>query len=312
MMNYLDYMNNQPVMKAFFGNKMPELNPNDKDSVKKWQDWAVRNGYMTQAQVDTGYGTYGRQTKAAYAAAQQSGKSTSSSSAPSPNIWGRVGNLVNNAYSAVTMKPVRDFVSQKINQAALNSGKEGWRYVANVVNLPITGIEDAVLARTNSTINRVLPGWVPEQAQDQIGKGQAVWTVDKDSGIARYYDPDGKLQISSPAGTGLIKGAKQRAGDNKTPTGTFTLSGPQAGKSKPGGRWSFGPWFYRTNHKNNGSDKTSGVGIHGTGFPIFNGTNVSHGCVRVDNRAIRKFHKIAPNQGAGTKIVMYDENGGTI
>ena len=35
MMNYLDYINKQPVMKAFFGNKMPKIDPNDKESVKK-------------------------------------------------------------------------------------------------------------------------------------------------------------------------------------------------------------------------------------------------------------------------------------
>lgn len=35
MMNYLDYINNQPIMKAFFGNKMPEIDPNDTESVKK-------------------------------------------------------------------------------------------------------------------------------------------------------------------------------------------------------------------------------------------------------------------------------------
>ena len=54
---------------------MPELDDTDKNSIKQWQDWAVRNGYMTQAQVDTGYGTYGRQTKAAYAAATSNNSS---------------------------------------------------------------------------------------------------------------------------------------------------------------------------------------------------------------------------------------------
>lgn len=38
--------------------------------VKKLQDWLVSQGYMTQAQVNTGYGTYGPQTKAAVAAWQ--------------------------------------------------------------------------------------------------------------------------------------------------------------------------------------------------------------------------------------------------
>lgn len=40
------------------------------DSVKALQDWLVQSGYMTQAQVDTGYGTYGPQTTAAVAAWQ--------------------------------------------------------------------------------------------------------------------------------------------------------------------------------------------------------------------------------------------------
>ena len=62
---------------------------------------------------------------------------------------------------------------------------------------------------------------------------------------------------------------------------------------------SFGDYFYRTNHKNDGGG-LSHVGIHGTGMPIFNGSKVSHGCIRVDNHAIKKFHKIAPNNGAGS------------
>lgn len=41
------------------------------DTNKKLQDWLVKNGYMTQTQVDTGYGTYGPQTKAAVAKLQQ-------------------------------------------------------------------------------------------------------------------------------------------------------------------------------------------------------------------------------------------------
>ncbi len=40
-------------------------------AVKQLQDWLVANGYMTQAQVNTGYGTYGPQTTAAVLKAQQ-------------------------------------------------------------------------------------------------------------------------------------------------------------------------------------------------------------------------------------------------
>jgi len=68
---------------------------------------------------------------------------------------------------------------------------------------------------------------------------------------------------------------------------------------------SFGTYFYRTNHTNN-DGSSSGVGIHGTGNPLFNGMNISHGCFRVDNRAIEKFNKIAPNKGAGANIVIYE------
>lgn len=77
-MNYLDYIN-QPILKAFFGNKMPTLGPNasEKD-VKKFQDWAVDNGYMQQSDlVGKGYGSYGPLTTAAYkkAIADQKGSS---------------------------------------------------------------------------------------------------------------------------------------------------------------------------------------------------------------------------------------------
>jgi murein L,D-transpeptidase YafK len=51
--------------------------------------------------------------------------------------------------------------------------------------------------------------------------------VDKEFGIARYYDADGNLLISSPVGTGLVRGDKSKEGDNKTPTGTYTLSTPE-------------------------------------------------------------------------------------
>lgn len=89
-MNYLDYIN-QPILKAFFGNKMPTLGPNasEKD-VKKFQDWAVDNGYMTQEQVNTGYGKYGPRTTAAYQKAvadQRSGSGSGSGSGFFSNLF---------------------------------------------------------------------------------------------------------------------------------------------------------------------------------------------------------------------------------
>ena len=102
---------------------------------------------------------------------------------------------------------------------------------------------------------------------------------------------------------GLVKGDKQIEGDNKTPTGTYTLAAPEKGENKKRGEWDFGPYFLQNNHKNNKSKSLSGVGLHGTGTPFLNGSNVSHGCMRIDNDAIREFYNIAPNRGAGTKII---------
>lgn len=45
-------------------------------------------------------------------------------------------------------------------------------------------------------------------------------------------------------------------------------------------------------------------GSHGTGFPILNGSNVSHGCLRIDNDDIETFYKIAHNHGANTKVII--------
>ena len=83
-MKYFEFYNTtSPVILAQKGRKMPELNANDTNSVKRWQDWAVQNGYMTQEQVDTGYGIYGPRTKAAFAKAIQSNPQESSQKLPS-------------------------------------------------------------------------------------------------------------------------------------------------------------------------------------------------------------------------------------
>ena len=54
-------------------------------AVKQLQDYLVSQGYMTQAQVNTGYGTYGPQTTAAVKALQQSLGVDNSSG---PGYWG--------------------------------------------------------------------------------------------------------------------------------------------------------------------------------------------------------------------------------
>lgn len=193
-----------------------------------------------------------------------------------------------------------------INTLAVASGNEVVRNIAAGINYISGGFMDAFRARTNSYLEEKFPGWIEEKNKEAIGKGKPVWTIDKEFNIARYYDKDGNLLISSPAGTGLVSGQKYHEGDNKTPEGTFILGNPELGESKKGGKMSFGTYFYRTNHKNK-NGQFSGVGLHGTGFPIANGSNISHGCIRIDNDDIEKFHSIAPNRGAGTAIIISDK-----
>lgn len=219
------------------------------------------------------------------------------------NTSNAVGDIINRVYN-VTQVP-RRWVENKIRELGVSSGNEIIRGGAQIITLPGM-VQDAFQARINNKINEVFPGYIGEKAQDQIGKGHPVWTVDKEFGIARYYDGEGNLKISSPVGTGLVRGAKQAEGDNKTPTGTYTLASPEKGSDKKGGEMDFGPYFYRTDHRNNGSKSLSGVGLHGTGTSFLNGSNVSHGCMRIDNDDIQEFYKTAPNRGAGTKIIISD------
>lgn len=198
----------------------------------------------------------------------------------------------------------RRYVADKIAQAGANSNNEIIRGMASAGNMLLGGLSDALRARVNSKIDEIYPGWIDEKNKDQIGKGYPVWSIDKEFGLARYYDADGNLLISSPAGTGLVRGNKSREGDNKTPEGVYILSNPELGKNKKGGEASFGPYFYRTNHKNEDSGNLSNVGLHGTGFPILNGSNVSHGCIRIDNDDLETFYNTAPNKGANTKIII--------
>jgi lipoprotein-anchoring transpeptidase ErfK/SrfK len=213
-----------------------------------------------------------------------------------------VGTLINRAYN--TLQTPRRFINEQINKLGVMSRNEAIRGIASGITLINGGWRDALQARINSKISDVYPQWIDEKANQHIGKGTPVWSIDKEFGLARYYDASGKLRIASPAGTGLISGQKMQSGDNRTPEGVYTLSAPESGASKKGGQLSFGPYFYRTNHKNPKSSKVSGIGLHGTGFPMFNGTQVSHGCIRIDNDDIRQFHKIAPKHGTNTKIII--------
>ena len=204
-----------------------------------------------------------------------------------------------------TGKPIRNLVSSTINRAAVATGNETVRNIAagltGAINLP-----DAINNRIHAGATSVVPSWTAEKAQ--IKKNQPTVTVDKTNHLIRYYNANGKQVMAAPAGTGLISGDKSKEGDNKTPNGTYSLGRAERGANKKGGKASFGKWFYRTNHTNKNGG-ASGVGLHGTGNPLFNGINISHGCVRTDNSFINKMHDQLPRPKS---IIIYEKQGGTL
>ena len=216
-----------------------------------------------------------------------------------------VGDFSRHLGNTITGKPIRNIVSSAINRAAVATGNETVRNVAagltGVMNLP-----DAVNNRIHAGITSILPSWTAEKAE--IKKGQPTVTVDKTNHLVRYYDANGEQVMAAPAGIGLISGDKSKEGDNKTPNGTYSLGNAEKGANKKGGEMSFGKWFYRTNHKNkNGT--ASGVGLHGTGNPVFNGLNISHGCIRTDNSFINKMHD---QLAQPRSVTIYEKQGGNL
>ena len=95
-----------------------------------------------------------------------------------------------------------------------------------------------------------------------------------------------KLEKTYPIAIGAAPGQKQRAGDNRTPTGNFAVQQVQDstswvydfGDGKGPTRGAYGPWFIRLK-----TPGWSGIGIHGTHAPDSIGSMVSSGCIRMRN-----------------------------
>lgn len=80
-------------------------------------------------------------------------------------------------------------------------------------------------------------------------------------------------------------GQKLRAGDNKTPEGSFKIRSienstgwPHKGKDGRKEMGSYGPWFFRLS-----CPQSTHIGIHGTNRPESIGTRDSEGCIRLQN-----------------------------
>lgn len=92
---------------------------------------------------------------------------------------------------------------------------------------------------------------------------------------------------------GRNPGQKERAGDCRTPEGNFTVQQIQNAGSwthdfkdgKGAIKGAYGPWFIRL--------KTgwNGIGIHGTHDPGSIGTDITEGCIRLQNKDVEELKK---------------------
>jgi lipoprotein-anchoring transpeptidase ErfK/SrfK len=94
---------------------------------------------------------------------------------------------------------------------------------------------------------------------------------------------------------GKNPGNKERAGDNRTPNGIFTVQSIEDARAwthdfRDGNgsiSGAYGPWFIRLR------TGWQGIGIHGTHDPDSRGTMVSEGCVRMLNNELEELKTFA-------------------
>ena len=104
---------------------------------------------------------------------------------------------------------------------------------------------------------------------------------------------------------GRNPGDKERAGDNRTPEGIFTVQSIEDshfwafdfGDGKGPISGVYGPWFIRLR------TRWLGIGIHGTNDPDSIGTMVSEGCIRMRNQELVELKQFV---GIDMKVVIED------
>jgi lipoprotein-anchoring transpeptidase ErfK/SrfK len=110
--------------------------------------------------------------------------------------------------------------------------------------------------------------------------------VDKTDFTLFVYDLSGTLLASFPVSIGKNPDLadKSQAGDDRTPEGSFTVSGIEDSADWTfEGRPAYGPWFISL-----ATPPWTGIGIQGTDEPEKIGTAASEGCIRMKNEDLEK------------------------
>lgn len=130
--------------------------------------------------------------------------------------------------------------------------------------------------------------------------------VDKKSQTLRYYDKNGKQQLSSIVSTGANKGDITAKAESKTPEGHFTV-GSKVDNVKKG---VFGDnLFMGLSGTSNSGFKLNGrgFGIHGdANRPFQLGRCDSHGCVRVEHKNLDDLYNLVQ---PGTNVYIRKKGG---
>lgn len=113
--------------------------------------------------------------------------------------------------------------------------------------------------------------------------------IDKQCFTLTVFDNEGKDIYHTICGVGLNHGQKKKSGDKRTPEGIFKIKEICNSKNwihdfqdgHGARKGAYGPYFIRLK-----VDKFSGIGIHGTCFPMSIGSRCSDGCIRLKNEDV--------------------------
>lgn len=137
-----------------------------------------------------------------------------------------------------------------------------------------------------------LPGPIPDNLEPEEDE----YWVRIDKGLYRLFLYRGReIDRIYTVGVGKNPGDKERAGDNRTPNGIFTVQSIENSSGwthdfrdgKGIIRGAYGPWFIRLR------TGWKGIGIHGTHDPDSRGTMVSEGCIRMLNSELEELKQFA-------------------
>jgi lipoprotein-anchoring transpeptidase ErfK/SrfK len=115
---------------------------------------------------------------------------------------------------------------------------------------------------------------------------------------------DGRAVKTYQIAVGRNTGDKVRVGDMRTPEGEFAIVQIQSssswthdfGDGKGQIKGAYGPYFIRL-----GTPGWTGIGIHGTHAPSSIGTNVTEGCIRLNNKDLLELRGMV---NIGDKVVI--------